>query len=102
MIVSSFTDIRGDNSVKMDVALEGHGVAALYIDAHVTIECEEHGKTYVNHIEGEVGCTHRMSKEDMDEVEAAIRGWPEPANRLAWRTVRQIIKAKGDLCHQLD
>lgn len=90
MIVSSFTDTRGDNSVKMDVALEGHGKAVLYIDAHVHMECDEHGKTYINHIEGEVACSTKLNKEDLDELELAIRGWPDPAHKLAWRTVREL------------
>jgi hypothetical protein len=100
VIVSSFSDTRGDNVAKMDVALEDDGVAALYIDAYVQVSCAEHGKEYTNHIEGEVGCTWKVSKQDLDDLEMAIRGWPESGNRLMWRTIRQVIEMKGDQCHQ--
>lgn len=101
MIVSSFTDTRGDNTVSMDVALEGHGKAALYIKAAIHIRCEEHHRSYLHEIEGEVACNTKLDKEDMDDLEMAIRGWPEHGNRLAWRTVRQILKLQGDQCHQV-
>lgn len=99
MIVSSFSDTRGDNTAKMDVALEDDGVVALWIDAKVHIVCPEHGKDYINHIEGEVSCTTRLNKQDLDEVELAIRGWPDPAHSLMWRTIRQLIQVQGDQCH---
>ena len=102
MIVSSFSDTRGDNTATMHVALEGDGVAALYIDAYVHMECPEHGKSYINHIEGEVACTTRLDKQDLNDLEAAIRGWPQPAHSLMWRTVRQILSVQGDQCDKVE
>lgn len=97
MIVQEYEGARGKDWVKMAVSLEGGGRAALFIEAAVVTTCG-HGKVYERSISAEVACTSKVCKEDLDELEWAIRGKEEPAMSLAWRTVDQLLVHEGDPC----
>ena len=99
MIIKEYDFYRGDEEkIHMGVALEGGGTAALYIEGVVFSHCVTHDQRLRHEIDLHVEGGSKMSKQEMDEVEAALRGDREAAESLGWRTVSQVLKTQGDLC----
>src|SRR5688500_17236049 len=97
LILRTYSDARGTDSVEMAVSVESDGFAALSIEATVETICQ-HTHVHVRRISGEVGVTSKCKGQDLMDTEMAIRGKAEHAIPLAWRCVAEILGLEQSSC----
>lgn len=87
-------------AMSLTIELVGDGSANVGLDAVVQWRCR-HNVDHQYPIHGEFHVDHRMEGEDLNDLEWAIRGRQDAAERLAWRWGSEVaLKRAKDPCEQ--
>lgn len=85
----------------VSIDLVGNGVAAVYLEGVDERECP-HGKVHRQEVNAEVHVGSDQCRHDLDDLEWAIRGSVDAAERVADGLLRDLWKYDwGDPCNQV-
>lgn len=81
----------------MTISLPSLGPAIVHLKGEAAMPCHC-GASHLMEFEAELGCGADMDKVNLDDLEAAIRGEDEAAQRLGWRLLTMLFNRELPPC----